>query len=248
MILAIILSQGFIFLALIFLLRQFMKGHVSGAVGHLQKLNDELVKQQTELKQRAAAAQSEYDAKMAQLQQEISLQQTQTREEITKSLEDSRTRALQEREKIINEAVETREKMRQEIMAEMEQKAISHSKSLIAEFFTGELRRLVHEALVKDLIEGLREVDLEHFQIQTTSANLKAAEPLRPEHKKEIQGILKQKIKKEVEFLEETDASLIGGLILKLGTFVIDGSLTNRLADAASRLKKETARKYQGTV
>ena len=51
MVLAIVIFQGLVFLGMIFILRQFMKGHVSGAVGHLQKLNDDLMKQQAELQQ-----------------------------------------------------------------------------------------------------------------------------------------------------------------------------------------------------
>ena len=43
MILTVIIFQGLIFVGLIFILRQFMKGHLSGAMGHLQKLNDDLL-------------------------------------------------------------------------------------------------------------------------------------------------------------------------------------------------------------
>jgi F0F1-type ATP synthase membrane subunit b/b' len=245
---AIIVFVGLLFLSLILMMQHFMKANLTGALGHLQKLNDELVKQQNDLKQKMSDSQKEYEVKMVKLQQEMTTRQAQIKEEANKSIEESRNRALQEREKIINEAVETREKMRQEVMAEMEEKAIAHSKILIGEFFTGELRKMIHDVLVQDVVDGLQEVDMTHYQINTDTAELKVSQAIDPQSKKKIAEILKGKIKKEVKFAEEVDPSLIGGLILKFGTFVIDGSLMNRLSESAARLQKETARRYQGTL
>ena len=248
MVVTIIIFQGLLFAGLIFILRQFMKGHVSGAVGHLQKLNEELVKQQNELKQKMAEAQKEYESKMGNLQDEIREKQGQVREEANKMLEESRQRALAERENIINEAVETREKMRQEIMAQMEEKAVFHSRTILGEFFSGEMHALIHEFLVREVIQGLKEVNVEAFQISTDTAELTSAIPVSADLKSQIQKILKDRIKRDVKFKEETDESLVAGLILKFGTFVIDGSMTHRLKEAAALLKKETARRYQGNT
>lgn len=248
MVLAIILFQGVIFMALIFILRQFMKGHVSGAVDHLHKLNDELMKQQTELKTKMAESQREYETKMTKLNEEVSQKQKQSKDEATKTLEDSRQKAMQEREKIINEAVNTREKMRLEIMAEMDEKAILHAKSIIGEFFAGELGRLVHEALVGEVLEAIREADMQNFQIIGDTAELKSPMAVSDETKKKIAAVLKEKLKVDVKFKEEIEPSLIGGMVLKFGTFVLDGSLINRMGEAAARLKKEVVRKYQGST
>lgn len=246
MVVAIIAIQGFIFLGMILLLRHFMKGHVTGAVGHLQKLNEELLKQQAELRQKNAEADKEYQAKMNKVQQEVSALHTQAKQEVTKTLEEARTRAQTEREKLINDAVETKEKIRQEIMADMDEKAIQHARHVIAEFFSGDIKKLVHQALVEELIGGLEEMDFSSFQIQTDTAELRSAEGVPEALKEKMRKVLEKKIGKKVQFKEENDPTLVGGLILKFGTFVIDGSLTNRLVEAAANLKKETLRKYQG--
>ena len=248
MVLTIILFQGLIFAGLIFVLRQFMKGHVSGAVGHLQKLNEEMLKQQAELKAKMSESEKEYETKMAKAQQELSQSQAKAREEAIKTVEESRARALAEREKIIQEAVQTRDKMRNEIMAEMEQKAIGYSKEVVGEFFTGELGKFIHEILVRETIEGLREVDAAHFQIQNAAAGLKTAQPLTAAERQAIQKVLNEKMEKQIVLKEETDPALVAGFVLQFGNFVIDGSLTNRLQEAAARLKRETARRYQGSV
>ena len=247
MVITIIIVQGVIFIGLILILRHFMKGHVSGAVGHLQQLNMDMVKQQADLKEKLAAAETVYKEKMETMEKEIANKQAQVSKDANQALEESKSRALAEREKIINEAVETREKMRQEVMKDMEEKAINHSKEVIAAFLSGEIRKLVHEGLINDVVAGLKDIPMEQFQVKTDSVQLKVAAALSDSERKKVQKALKDKINKEVNLKEETDAALVAGLVLKFGTFVIDGSLTNRLQEAAAQLKKQTARKYQGT-
>ncbi len=243
---AIIVFQGIIFILLILGLRHFMKGHVSGAVGHLQKVNDDLMKQQAELKIKIAEANKEYQTKTAQIDREIAEKQSEVRQEANKTIEDARAQALQEKEKIINEAVATREKMKQEIMAEMEEKAIQHSQTIIGGFLGEGMRKKVHELLIEEVINGMKEVkNMDQFQIDTDTVDLVVAEELDARYKKEIQKILYDKIKKEVKLMEKVNSELVGGLVLKFGSFVIDGSLMNRLKGASAELKRETARRYQ---
>jgi len=248
MVIAAIVFLGLFSAGMILMLRHFMQVHVTGAMGHLQKLNDELLRQQSELKQKIAEAEKEYQTKTAKAQQEISTMQAQARQEAAKAAEESRSRAMQEREKIINEAVETREKMRKEIMAEMEDKAIQHSKELLEAFFGGVLRKAVHENLVQEVVDGIQELHTEHFQITTDHAEIISAEALTEDIKGRIQKALKERIKKEVKLKERLDTALVGGVVVKFGPVVIDGSLRNRLEESAVQLKKETARRYQGAT
>ncbi len=249
MIVTVIALQGIIFIVLILVLRHFMKGNLSGAMGHLQKLNDDLLKQQAEFREKSAASQKEYEMKLNKLQQDIASEQSRAREEANKMIEDTKKHALGEREKIINEAVETREKMRKEIMSEMEEKSIQHSKIVISEFFSGELKTLIHEALMAQALDGLQKISMENFQIKADqAAELRIPEPLKPETREKIRKLLKEKIKRDVDLKEETDPALVAGMIIRFGTVEIDGSLTNRLSEAAARLKKENARRYQATI
>ena len=247
-IISIIVFQGLIFLGLVFLLKQFMKGNVRGELGHLQQLNDELMKRQQELKEKNETAEKEFSAKMTKLEQEISAKQTKVSQDATKSLEEMREKAMKEREKIISEAIETREKIRQEIMAEMEVKAIQHANEILSEFFSGQLREMLHQILIQQLLDGLAEVNLSSFQIDTDIADLRVAQTMPVELKNKMIKVLKEKIKRDVKCKEEVDEGLIGGVILRFGNFVIDGSMVNRLQEAGARLRKETHRRYQNTT
>ena len=245
LILGIIIFQGLIFAGLIYVLRQFMSGHVTGAVDHLQKLNEEMVREQQAMKQKMAEAEKEYEIKMAKLQQDVTAKQTEAREAANKTIDESRTKALADREKIISEAIDTRDKMRQEIMAEMEIKMIDQSRSLVSEMASGDMGKLIHEMLLKEVIDGLNEVPMDNFQTKENTASLTSAYALSADEKKKLSAVLKEKLKRDVEIREETDVSLVGGVVLRCGTLVMDGSLANRLKEVAARLKKDTARRYQ---
>ncbi len=249
MILTVILFQGVIFIGLIFIMRQFMKGHVSGAMGHLQKLNEDLIKQQHDMKAKMTESQREQEMKMNKLEQDITAQQTRAREEANKTIEETKTRALSEREKIIAEAVQTREKMKLEVMSEMEEKSVQHAKTMVSEFLQGDLKKLTHESLVLQVLEGVKDLPMESYQLKPGQTGIiSTPEPLSEELKKKISQVIQDKIKTEVVFKEELDTALVAGIVLKLGNLMIDGSLTNRLSEAAARIKKETIRKYQAAI
>ena len=246
MLFTVIAVQAVIFIVLIFVLRGFMQGHVSGAVGHLEKMNEDLLKQQAEMKQKIAEAEREYDSKMAKLQQEITARQTQVRQEANKTIEDAKARAGEEREKLIKEAIETKDKLRQEVMLGMEDHAIQYSEQVIAEFFSDEIKKKMHEGLIEEVLNGIRDVNMDYFQIESDTAELILPEPSTNELQQKIKKLFQEKIKKDIQIKDTIDPTLVGGMILKFGTFVIDGSLANRLKEATSRLRKENTRKYLG--
>lgn len=247
-IVSIFIFQGLIFLGLIFMLRHFMRGNVRGELSHLEKLNDELMKREAELRQKIAQTDQEYSTKMALVEKDVVVKQSQAKQEATKMLEESREQALKEREKIVGEAINTREKIRQEIMAEMEGKAIEYAREILSAFFSGALREGLHESLVDQLVEGIKKIDLEKFQIQSDVVVLKSSEPLQASTKDKIVKALKQRVPREISFKEEVDPVLVAGVLLQFGSFVMDGTMINRLREAAVQLKTETKRKYQGIV
>lgn len=248
MIISVFVLQGIIFAGLIFMLRHFMKGNVKGELGHLDKLHEELLKREADLKAKMQAAEQEYTSKAAKMEQEMSTRHIQAKQEASKLLAEGKELALKERERIINEAVSTRDKMRQEIMAEMEEKAISYSRNILAEFFSGEYRILLQKTLMEQLITGLESVSTEQFQASSEKATLRSADPLTDEDRKRIQKVLKAKTHQEVAFKEEVQPELIGGVILQFGNLVIDGSMINLLNEAGARLKKEAQRRFQNTA
>jgi len=55
---------------------------------------------------------------------------------------------------------------------------------------------------------------------------------------------LLNKINKEVEVAATEDRKLIGGVVMKLGTMVVDGSLAERITESGEKMKQELNWKY----
>lgn len=247
-ILQLVIVQLFIFGALIFFMRKLLHGQISTAAQRFERLNQENQKKREELMKKIEDTEKDYARKKTQLTEEIDMLRTQTVQETGRMMDEAKAKATQERERLINEALQTRETIRMEIMSEMEQKAIQFSKDLIAGFFSDEMKKNIHETLIKEVAEGIGEVNFENFQIHTTTAQLIVPEKLTADEKASIKKALKSKIGKDVELQEELKPELVAGVILRFGTFVVDGSLMNRLTEAAAKQRKETVRKYQKSL
>ena len=67
------------------------------------------------------------------------------------------------------------------------------------------------------------------------------AYPLAPEQRERLARKLAQRLGGEVEIHEQTDASLIGGAVIRYGDQVIDGSLRGRVSKLSESLRKRAA-------
>lgn len=67
-------------------------------------------------------------------------------------------------------------------------------------------------------------------QEKTVDVNVQSAYELSDEEAQKLVTALKQKLGREVNLQSEIDSSLIGGLIIRAGDMVIDGSIRGKLA------------------
>ena len=70
------------------------------------------------------------------------------------------------------------------------------------------------------------------------SAEVTSAEPLSDRHVAELKAALKASLGKDVALKAEVDPSLIGGLIVKVGSRMIDGSLKTKLNSLKLAMKE----------
>jgi F-type H+-transporting ATPase subunit delta len=94
-----------------------------------------------------------------------------------------------------------------------------------------ENNRLTLLPTVAELYEEYRAEAEGHIEAVVTSAF-----PLTDEQSTSIANALKNKTGRDVTITTTTDASLLGGVIIKAGDIIIDGSMKTRLATLASTL------------
>jgi F-type H+-transporting ATPase subunit delta len=80
---------------------------------------------------------------------------------------------------------------------------------------------------VRDMIRGYRELVAQHKGEAT--AEITVAEPLKDEHLAALKSALKSVSGKDVDLAIKIDPAIIGGLVVKLGSRMVDTSLRTKL-------------------
>ena len=90
--------------------------------------------------------------------------------------------------------------------------------------------------VVSSMISAFRQIAAEHRG--ETTAEVTSAHALTPAQEKELKDTLKGVAGKDVEFTVSVDPSLLGGLVVKMGSRQIDTSLRTKLSSLKSSLKE----------
>jgi F-type H+-transporting ATPase subunit delta len=90
--------------------------------------------------------------------------------------------------------------------------------------------------VVPDIITAFRRLAAQHRG--EVSAEVVSAEPLADKHVAELKAALKASLGKDVTLERSVDPSLIGGLVVKVGSSMIDGSLKTKLNSLKLAMKE----------
>lgn len=100
--------------------------------------------------------------------------------------------------------------------------------------------RIITENSRADLLEeiavGLTDLYNEHNKVVV--ANIKSATPLNDDLRAKIKGIVATMEHNSIELVEEVDADLIGGVVLRVGDAQIDASVARQLQELKIELQE----------
>ena len=97
---------------------------------------------------------------------------------------------------------------------------------------------LLQHQLVAAFIDELEKLPDEKFTIREGLLKVSCPLALSPEEKNKLTHILSQKLKNpQANITEIINPDIISGIIIQVGSFVIDGSLRNKLSKAIAYLK-----------
>jgi F0F1-type ATP synthase delta subunit len=231
--------QIVVFLVLVVGLRRLLTKNLTSASLHLQRLNAEYTKRHEDLKQRVEEAERQYKDQMMRAKTEADLVAAQAKQDA----ESTKTRILDEArgesERIVRQALDSQDALRKELEQAMEARAIERACELIQQSLPGELRQAIQSQWLDELIQnGLQQLDALKTDDGLREVKVVSAFPLNDAQRRVLQERLKKKAGHEVTLVEEADERLIAGLILTLGSLVLDGSLASKVRGAAARVRK----------
>lgn len=238
----LVLIQIVTFALIVFFLRWVLYSHISRALRRLQKLNQENLEKEKALKEELERAKREAEREIEEGRRQGKEIIEQAKEEADKSRDDMLGIARKEAKRMINEAIRDCQRKRTELDLEMQEKAIYLANDMIKSIFTERGQEDLNTRLIDELLLEIKALEKGKLKAQGDKAEIVSAYALGDAQKKSLQEILTSKLNKNIVFSEKIDKEIIAGLIIKVGGFVIDGSIRNKLRKVLP-LMKEKAKK-----
>ena len=94
------------------------------------------------------------------------------------------------------------------------------------------------EGQVSDVLAAYR--DVRNAQLGIVDVTVRSARSLSEADRKAIADALEKRLGKQARLEVSVDAALIGGIVVKVGDTVYDGSVSNRLASLRERMMEST--------
>ena len=231
-IISLILFQVFIFVGLIVVLRRIMTKNVTDATRHLEELNHDYTKKEQEINRQLQEAQKKSQNILKEAQEEAEKLKAQ----IIKESESERDKILNQARAQSDTVIQQAEKSRQALISELEERiereAVNKACELMQATLPEQFKQDAHLHWVEELLEnGFSQ--LEHLQFPQGIQEIKitSAFPLTEGQRKNLSKKLKNVLGYEVVLKEEVEPKVVAGLIITIGSLVLDGSLKNKIQE-----------------
>jgi len=231
---SLVTLQLIIFGVLIFVFRRIMTQNVVVATKHLDELSQDYAAKEQEVNRQMEEANTKAQEIISSAQTEAEKIKTET----LKQADEERERLIREARTQAAEMIEQAEKSRNQLISEIEERiareAINRAGDLIYDTIPEEFRRLVHGQWVEDLIENsFRQSERLRLPEKLAEVKVVSAFALSEEQRKKLSRQLKEAFGSEISVKEEVDPKIVAGLLINIGSLVLDGSLKNKIREKA---------------
>ena len=233
----LILIQVVMFIGLMLGLRMLFYRQLSAALQRLQALQEEMMEKEAQLKEELRRAQQERAAEVVKGKTEGRLLLDMAKREAETLRTNAEQQAKQEAEKLLARGREELEKARATMLADMEADALRLSTEMVKYTLTQHGKEDFHHHLIDALIEEIRQLSKDRFSVTGNAATVSSSFPLTAEERRQLRTVLSEKLETDVTMEERIDPDLITGLVIQVGSLVIDGSLKNKLRKAIPFVK-----------
>jgi len=235
----IIVIHVVVLAVLVGFIRIIIVGHAKRATKRVQQVEGEVRKKEEDIKREIAEHEKDFTEKKAEADRQLQSQRDEDKREAARLKEQSIAEAKKESHKIIEQAHKNEQKIRDQIARQMEEKTVEYGgqvfKLVFSDLMTGELNK----QFINELVDALDEIEKGSIVVDSPEASIIVSHNLDPEQHKRLESILQDKFNESATLSETVDESILGGLILKMGSLEIDGSLKNRYQEAVEEVKKE---------
>lgn len=234
LVVSLIILQLIIFGGLILMLKRILTNNIVSATQHIDSLNQDYTKKVDDLNRREEEAQGKAQEILSKSQEDADRLKSQ----IIKDTEIERDRIIKHARAQGEEMVRQADKSRQLLISEIEERiareAVSKACDLIQAVLPEEIKKSAHTQWVEDTAKGgFNKLERLRVPEDMHEVSITSAFPLNESQRKVLVRALKDIFNRDVALKEDVDPKLVAGLIISIGSLVLDGSLRNKIKEQA---------------
>jgi F0F1-type ATP synthase delta subunit/outer membrane murein-binding lipoprotein Lpp len=242
LLLQIVIIQTILFGAVIFFLRKIMMGSTESAVNRLNEAYVQMNKKKEELAQKIKQAQEDYEARKKEAER-IGEKIKNDADKEARDLKDNiLKKAHEEAERMIIDTVGAKEQIWEEIVKEEKIKMVEYCRELLAGVYEDLVRDKVDEVLIEGCLDDVKELDTDSMPAGINQIEVISRKPLSEKLKKKVKELVESKLKGNVDITETVTEDVIGGVTMKFGNLVLDGSVAGKLREKANDMQGKIER------
>lgn len=240
--LQIVIIQTILFGAVIFFLRKIMMGSTESAVNRLNDAYVQMNKKKEELAQKIKQAQEDYEARKKEAER-IGEKIKNDADKEARDLKDNiLKKAHEEAERMIVDTVGAKEQIREEIIKEEKIKMVGYCRELLTGVYEDIVRDRVDEVLIEGFLDDVRELNTDSMPPGINKIEVISRKPLSEKLRKKVREVVESKIKGKVDITETVLEDILGGVTIKFGNLVLDGSVAGKLQEKANAMQGKIER------
>ncbi|MFH1578382.1 MAG: F0F1 ATP synthase subunit delta [Candidatus Omnitrophota bacterium] len=235
LIIPLILLQVIIFAGLVFFLRKILQRNVVKATDHLEQLSAEYVKKDEAIKKKLEETQRQCQEILANAQKDAQKQQGEIIAKAEAERDKIINKAQEKGEEFVQQAERTRQALISEINQKIEEKAVQRAADLVQAVLPEHIREEIHRRWLDELIaSSLEQLERLHIPEGDLEAKIVSAFTLNPKQLQGLKAKVKEKLGRDIDIKEEVNPDIVAGLVVNLGSLVLDGSLKFKIQEAIS--------------
>ncbi|MBP7216813.1 MAG: F0F1 ATP synthase subunit delta [Candidatus Omnitrophica bacterium] len=224
------------FAAMVVLFRKIMVKNVSSATHHLDELNQDYVLKEKEAERLLQEAQVKSQEMLTNAQAEAG----QLKVDILKHAEEEKDAIIAHARAQGDEMILQADKSRMLLLSEMQQRidkaAIDKASALLGAALPEEFKRQVHTRWVEDFLSSdFSHVAGLHIPHDVHEAKVVTAFALTDDQRKNIAKQLKNVLARDIQMQEDVQPDVVAGIVVTIGSLVLDGSLKNSIQQQAHK-------------
>ena len=237
LIMSIIFVQVFIFVGLIIVFRRILARNVISATKHIDELNQEYDRREKEAAKKLEEAKEKSQEIISKAVGEAEAKKEEILKEAEKEKSDILKEAREQGETIVKQADKSCEQIISELDQRIAKEAIKKASELIQNALPEELKLTAHSQWVKDLIEtGFEKVGEVKVVEGLKEIRVLSAFPLSESDRARLSKKVNMLLGKNMVLKVEVDPKIVAGIVVEIGSLVLDGSLRNKILEQSSLL------------